>query len=165
MVHANEPIGMMVLLHTMWQLAQRYGVDPEVTYLLDNRDLWFVPIVNPDGYEANRRMRPSGGGVRRKNMRDVVTDGDDRGVNLARNWDSHWGIDNIGSSPNPGSSEYRGAGPFSEPESQVMRDFCNGKAFRFAMEYHAFMEHRLQSPRLQYEYRDRRLASLPRLLA
>ena len=90
---------MMTLLYTMWHLAQGYGVDPEATSLLDNRDLWFVPIVNPDGYEANRRMQPAGGGVRRKNMRDVVTDGDERGVDLNRNWDSHWGIDNIGSRP------------------------------------------------------------------
>ena len=29
--------------------AQSYGIDPEITYLLDHREVYFVPIVNPDG--------------------------------------------------------------------------------------------------------------------
>jgi carboxypeptidase T len=136
--HANEPIGMMVLLFFMHYLAERYGVDPEVTYLLDNRDLWFVPIVNVDAYEANRRMQPGGGGMRRKNMRGVITDNDVRGVDLNRNWDAEWGLDDLGSSPNPMDWDYRGTAPFSEPETQVLSSFCWGKSFRFSMEYHAY---------------------------
>ena len=67
MHHAREPIAMMTLLYFMWHLAQSYGVDPEVTYLLENRDLRIIPIMNVDGYEANRRYMPNGGGMRRKN--------------------------------------------------------------------------------------------------
>jgi carboxypeptidase T len=119
MQHPREPMGMMTLLYFMWYLAEHYGQDKEVTYLLQNRDLWFIPIVNVDGYESNRRMAPNGGGERYKNMRDVVTDGDQHGVNLNNNWGAEWGYDDIGSSPDPVHSRYRGTAPFSEPETQA----------------------------------------------
>jgi carboxypeptidase T len=133
MQHAREPEGMMTLLYFMWHLAEHYGQDPEATYLLENRDLWFIPIVNVDGYEANRRINPNGGGMRRKNMRNVSYDGDGYGVDLNRNWGAEWGYDDLGSSPYPLYIDYRGTGPFSEPETQVVRDFFKGKSFRFAM--------------------------------
>ena len=138
MQHAREPMGMMTLLYFMWYVAEQYGRDPEVTYLLQNRDLWFIPIVNVDGYEANRRINHNGGGMRRKNMRNVSLDNDDYGVDLNRNWGAHWGYDDIGSDSNPLWISYRGTGPFSEPECQAMRDFSKGKAFRFVMEYHSY---------------------------
>jgi carboxypeptidase T len=138
MQHACETMGMMTLLYFMWYLAEHYGQDPEATYLLENRDLWFIPIVNVDGYEANHRMSPSGGGMRRKNMHGATFDGDDYGVDLNRNWGAEWGYDDLGSSPNPLNWDFRGTGPFSEPETQVVRDFCKGKAFRFVLEYHTY---------------------------
>jgi carboxypeptidase T len=137
MQHACEPQGMMTVLYFMWYLAEHYGIDPEVTYLLQHRDLWFVPIVNVDGYEANRRNNPSGGGGRRKSMHGVSYDWQPYGVDLNRNWDAEWGYDNVGSSSNPADDTYRGTGPFSEPETQVLRDFFKGKSFRLVMEYHS----------------------------
>jgi carboxypeptidase T len=146
MQHPREPMGMMTLLYFMWYLAEHYGQDPEVTYLLQNRDLWFIPIVNVDGYEANRRMAPGGGGMRYKNMRNVITDGDQNGVNLNNNWGAEWGYDNVGSSPDPLHPRYRGTGPFSEPETQAVRDFYKAKSFRFVMEFHAYSDEVLCVP-------------------
>jgi carboxypeptidase T len=146
MQHPREPMGMMTLLYLMWYLAEHYGQDPEVTYLLQNRELWFIPIVNVDGYEANRRMAPRGGGMRYKNMRNVATDGDQNGVNLNNNWGSEWGYDDIGSSPDLLHPRYRGTAPFSEPETQAVRDFYKSKAFRFVMELHAFGDELLYAP-------------------
>ena len=40
-----------------------------------------------------------------------------------------WGYNNIGSSPDPSSEIYRGTAAFSEPETQVLRDFCNNHNF------------------------------------
>jgi carboxypeptidase T len=144
--HPREPMGMMTLLYFMWYLAEQYGQDPEVTYLLQNRDLWFIPIVNVDGYEANRRMAPGGGGMRYKNMRNVVTDDDQNGVNLNNNWGAEWGYDDIGSSPDPLHPRYRGTAPFSEPETQAVRNFYRGKSFRFVMEFHAYYNDVLYAP-------------------
>ncbi len=134
--HAREPITIELLLYFMKYLCQNYGSDSEATYLVDNRELWFVPIVNPDGYEYNRATYPSGGGLWRKNRRD--NGNGTYGVDPNRNYGYNWGYDNLGSSPNGASETYRGAGPFSEPETQVMRDFVNSHNFVLALNYHSY---------------------------
>ena len=78
-----------------------------------------VPCVNPDGYEYNRQTNPGGGGLWRKNRRN--NPGSCEGVDLNRNYDTDWG--GAASSSNTCSDSYRGTAPFSEPESQAIRDF------------------------------------------
>ena len=134
--HAREPNGLMQLLYFMYYLLNNYGTDSEVTCLLDNRELYFVPIVNPDGYLYNESTDPQGGGMWRKNRRDNQ-DGT-FGVDLNRNYGANWGYDNVGSSPTSSSDTYRGAGPFSEPETQATRNFCNSRQFRSALNYHTY---------------------------
>jgi carboxypeptidase T len=138
LTHAREPQGMMNLIYFMWHLLQNYGSDPEATYLVDNRQLYFVPVINADGYEANRRISPTGGGMRRKNMRNVVSDNDYDGVDLNRNYGYMWGFDNVGSSPYTDYETYRGTGPFSEPETQTIALFCQLHNFRLALNYHSY---------------------------
>ncbi|NBV14898.1 MAG: hypothetical protein EBS07_12670, partial [Sphingobacteriia bacterium] len=48
------------------------------------------------------------------------------------------GYDNIGSSPNTSSDTYRGDIPFSEPETQAIRDYCNQRQFKLTLNYHTF---------------------------
>jgi carboxypeptidase T len=134
--HAREPNSLMQMLYFMYYVLNHYGTDPEVTCLLDNRELYFVPIVNPDGYVYNQTTDPQGGGMWRKNRRDNL-DGT-FGVDLNRNYGSNWGYDNVGSSPNTSSDTYRGTGPFSEPETQAIQNFCNSRQFRSALNYHTF---------------------------
>lgn len=134
--HAREPITIEVLLYFMKYLCQNYGSDSEATYLVNNRELWFVPIVNPDGYEHNRDTDSLGGGLWRKNRRD--NGNGTFGVDINRNYGYNWGYDNSGSSPNGASDTYRGTGPFSEPETQVMRDFVNSREFVIALNYHSY---------------------------
>jgi carboxypeptidase T len=45
------------------------------------------------------------------------------GVDPNRNYGYMWGYDDIGSSPDPESYVYRGPGPFSEPETEALRQF------------------------------------------
>ena len=37
--------------------------------LVDNRELYFVPVVNPDGYKLMSLQIPNGGGLWRKNRK------------------------------------------------------------------------------------------------
>jgi hypothetical protein len=134
--HAREPNGLSQMLFFMWQLLERYPTDPEVQYILDHAELYFVPCLNPDGYVYNENIEPNGGGMWRKNLRD--NGNGTFGVDLNRNYGYQWGFDNAGSSPNPGSAVYRGPGPFSEPETQMVRDFCLAHNFRLAFNYHTF---------------------------
>lgn len=136
LIHAREPQGMMTVMYYMYYLLENYGTDPEVTYLVNNREIYFIPCINPDGYEYNRQTNPSGGGMWRKNRRQ---NGDGSyGVDLNRNFGYMWGINNTGSSGTPSSETYRGTAPFSEPETQAIKDFTNSKTFKTTLNYHTY---------------------------
>lgn len=133
--HAREPQSMATVIYFMWYLLENYGIDPTVTNLVDNRELYFVPVVNPDGYVYNQQTNPNGGGLWRKNRRN--NGNGTYGVDLNRNYGYRWGYDNSGSSPTTSSQTYRGSGPFSEPETQAMRDFALNRQFRMANNFHS----------------------------
>ncbi|GAB4286889.1 MAG: hypothetical protein Kow0098_02650 [Ignavibacteriaceae bacterium] len=135
LIHAREPQGMMTVLYYMYYLLENYGTDPEVTYLVNNREIYFVPVINVDGYEYNRITDPNGGGMWRKNRRN---NGGSYGVDLNRNFGYQWGYDNIGSSPYPSDETYRGTAPFSEPETQAIRDLCESNNFKTTFNYHTY---------------------------
>ena len=98
----------------------------------------FVPVVNPTGY-ANELIEPSGGGMHRKNRKDTnCGNGTGRGIDLNRNFGYGWGADNIGSSSDPCSEVYRGDSPFSEPETEAVRDFILNHDFKNVLHYHSY---------------------------
>jgi murein tripeptide amidase MpaA len=132
LTHAREPAGMHQMTYQLWDLLENYGSDPEITYYLDNLELYFVPCVNPDGYEQNRQTNPNGGGLWRKNKIGGY------GVDLNRNWGYEWGYDDTGSSPLTWSETYRGSAPFSEVETQVLRDLCESKDFMLSLNNHTY---------------------------
>jgi carboxypeptidase T len=137
MHHAREPQAMMQLMYYMWYIMDRYEQnDPLAQYIINNRELYFVPIVNPDGYLYNQSIAPNGGGMWRKN-RSFNNDGS-RGVDLNRNYAYDWGYDDIGSSPLGNSNTFRGPTAFSEPETQNMRDFVNSKKIKSNLSYHTY---------------------------
>ncbi len=45
LVHGREPAGMMALIYFMYNLLENYGSDPEITYLVDNREFYIVPVI------------------------------------------------------------------------------------------------------------------------
>ena len=139
LTHAREPLGMMNLFYFVQRLAESYQTDPELTYLINNREMWFIPVVNPDGYIYNEYIEPDGGGMHRKNRLDTgCGDGTNRGVDLNRNYGYGWGSDNTGSSPNPCSTTYRGESPFSEPETQAVALFIIEREFKNVLHYHTY---------------------------
>lgn len=134
--HAREVITVTQSIYFMQYLLENYGTDPAITYLLQNRELYFIPIVNSDGYFYNETTDPLGGGMWRKNRRD---NGDGTfGIDLNRNYGFQWGFDDLGSEPFTNSERYRGTAPFSEPETQVMRAFCASRQFKTALNTHSY---------------------------
>lgn len=134
--HSQEPGSVHSLVFFMHFLLEKYGLDAEITYLLENLDIYFVPYINPDGYEYNYSNNPNGGGTWRKNRKNnglLST-----GVDLNRNYGYEWGYDNIGSQPIGSSPWYRGVSAFSEPESQAMKDFINSKSIKMAINWHSY---------------------------
>jgi carboxypeptidase T len=135
--HAREPMSLSQEIMFMWYLLENYAADPEIQYLVDNTELYFVPCLNPDGYLYNEFTNPQGGGLWRKNRREVLT-GQIWGVDINRNYGYNWGFNNIGSSPNGFSETYRGTTAFSEPETQAMKWFCEHHQFQIAMNHHSY---------------------------
>jgi len=135
--HAREPLGMTTTLLFMDWLLSNYGKDPQATYLVDERELFFVPCLNADGYEYNRKIRPNGGGMWRKNRRK--NSGGSYGVDLNRNWPTGWGVRGGGSS-SPTSSTYWGTKALSEPETQALENFIKTRKFVVGCSCHTYTE-------------------------
>jgi hypothetical protein len=136
--HAREPMGVSILIYFMTYLLTNY--DPTnsenlITWLINNREIYFVPVMNPDGYVYNS---DSGGATAnwRKNRRIIQSPY--VGVDLNRNYGYKWAYDDIGSSPNPSNEAYRGPERFSEPETRVVRDFMLSKKIRAQIDYHTY---------------------------
>ncbi|GAB4282112.1 MAG: hypothetical protein Kow0029_27520 [Candidatus Rifleibacteriota bacterium] len=130
--HSREWPSVEVPMATIKKLLEEYSVDPAIKKLVDSREIWFVPIVNPDGLiysqEKSRYWR--------KNRRHNA-DGS-YGVDPNRNYGYQWG--NVGASNYPGSDTYHGTGPFSEPETCAIRDLAIREKFQASISFHTYSE-------------------------
>ncbi len=137
--HARELMSVDVPLMFAEYLLLNYGANSFVTSMVDEREIWIVPMMNPDGHVfVQNNHTGDWWNWWRKNRRD---NGDGSfGVDLNRNYGYHWGYDDAGSSPDPASLVYRGPSEFSEPETQAVRDFCASREFSSALSYHSYGE-------------------------
>lgn len=133
--HAREPMGLSQTIFYMWYLLENYGTNPEVTYLVDHTEMYFVPMINPDGYKYNQTTNPGGGGMHRKNRNPSVGT-TNKGVDLNRNYSYHW--NESGTTPDVNGDTYAGSMAFSEPETQAIKWFCENHDFEFASNAHSY---------------------------
>lgn len=135
--HAREPNSLTQMIYFLWYALENYGSDPIITKIVNETQMYFVPCVNPDGYQINQSTNPNGGGLWRKNLwKNEI--GETKGVDLNRNYGYFWGHDNTGSSNNENSQTYRGRTAFSEPETRSIRQLCTDIDFEIALNYHTF---------------------------
>ncbi len=132
--HAREPMSMSQTIFYMWYLLENYATDPEIQYLVDNTELFFVPCINPDGYIHNESNDPNGFGMHRKNKAPVGTN--NPGVDLNRNYSYGWNT--TGVSPNVNNDTYPGTSAFSEPETQAIKWMVENYGFKSAMNAHSY---------------------------
>jgi hypothetical protein len=132
--HAREPNSLSEVIFYMWYLLENYNSSAEVKYLVDSTELYFVPMINPDGYIYNETTNPNGGGMWRKNRR--LNPGGSYGVDLNRNYSYGWGT--TGTSSNQSNDTYCGTSAFSEPETQAIKWFCENRDFVFAFNGHTY---------------------------
>ena len=132
--HAREWISVEVPFLLGKYLVESYDSNAEVRQLVDNCEIWILPLVNPDGLEYSIHFYR----YWRKNRRDN-RDGT-FGVDLNRNYGYMWGYDNEGSSPDSSSEVYRGPELFSEPEIQAVRDLFSQKSFQALVSYHSYSQ-------------------------
>jgi len=91
--------------------------EARISWLVDNREIWIIPFVNPDGYEYSRDLVASGvtdeSGLWRKNREPNYqgmggVEGLTYGVDLNRNYGFHWGELGAMSYLNSGAEDYIG---------------------------------------------------------
>jgi murein tripeptide amidase MpaA len=120
-------------------LVNNYGKDHKITTIFNEKDIYIVPMMNPDGieYDLSGKVKPFSW---RKNRRPITQDA--YGVDLNRNWGYMW------DAPvpkrlkkqlnNPKDLYYHGDSPFSELESQAIRDFLSThKNIKIFVDYHS----------------------------
>ncbi|GAB2743363.1 M14 family metallopeptidase [Amycolatopsis magusensis] len=111
--HAREHLTTEMCLHIVKRFTDKYTTDTNVKNLVDTKEIWVIPTVNPDGSEYDI----AGGSYKmwRKNRQGQGTDPN-------RNWGHKWGCCG-GSSGSPGSETYRGTAAFSAPEVKAVADW------------------------------------------
>ena len=121
--HAREHLTVEMAIYLLNLFTDSYGTDSRITNLVNSREIWIVPTVNPDGSEYDIAT----GSYRswRKN-RQPNSGSSYVGTDLNRNWAYQWGCCG-GSSGSTSSDTYRGPSAFSAPETQALRNFVNSR--------------------------------------
>jgi hypothetical protein len=129
-IHAREISTPEVGMRFIDYLTQNYGSNADATWLVDQEDIWVVPVVNPDGhwYVELGTLPPYSGSPwywRKNGHPNSCTtwpgsSGTSYGVDLNRNFNEHW--TGPGSSTDPCSEIYRGTSVASEPETVAIQD-------------------------------------------
>ncbi|WP_327704658.1 M14 family metallopeptidase [Streptomyces decoyicus] len=140
--HAREHLTVEMSLYLLNEFTSKYGTDPRITKMLDSREIWIIPDLNPDGgaYDI------ASGSFRswRKN-RQPNAGSSSVGTDLNRNWDFKWGCCG-GSSSSPSSETYRGRSAASAPEVQVVSKFVHSRIvggkqqIKAAIDFHTYSE-------------------------
>jgi carboxypeptidase T len=140
--HAREHLTVEMCLHIVRRLAQGYGTDPVITQLVKSREIWVLPMVNPDGAEYD--ISTGLFALWRKN-RQPTPDNTEVGTDLNRNWGTQWDCCS-GSSADPADDDYHGTAAFSTPETAQLRDWVNSRVIGGVqqitahIDFHSFSE-------------------------
>ncbi|MFI8182589.1 M14 family metallopeptidase [Actinacidiphila glaucinigra] len=121
--HAREHLTVEMALYLLHQFGDGYATDSRIAGIVDSREIWIIPDLNPDGGEYDI----ASGSYRswRKN-RQPNSGSSAVGTDLNRNWNYRWGCCG-GSSGTKSSETYRGASAESAPEVRLVADFVRGR--------------------------------------
>jgi carboxypeptidase T len=140
--HAREHLTVEMALYLLRELTSDYGTDSRVTNMVNGREIWIIPDLNPDGGEYDIAT----GSYRswRKN-RQPNSGSSYVGTDLNRNWNHRWGCCG-GSSGSPSSDTYRGTAGESAKEVKVVADFVRSRVvggtqqIKAGIDFHTYSE-------------------------
>uniref|UniRef100_A0A8C2GC85 Carboxypeptidase A2-like n=1 Tax=Cyprinus carpio TaxID=7962 RepID=A0A8C2GC85_CYPCA len=133
-IHSREWVTQASAVWIANKIASNYGVDPSVTSLLGQMDIYLMIVTNPDGYvftHTNNRMW--------RKTRSVKSGSSCRGVDPNRNWDAGFG--GPGASKDPCSDSYHGPYAHSEVEVKNVVDLIMGHGnFKSFISVHSYSQ-------------------------
>ncbi|MCP4550967.1 MAG: T9SS type A sorting domain-containing protein, partial [Bacteroidetes bacterium] len=111
-IHGDETHPEQVMMKLARELCLKYNYDPQITNLLNTREIWIIAVINTDGLRGiNWYNRPNA-----------------NGVDLNRNFGYMWNAQ--------GSDPYE----YSEPETKAVRDFILSRNFNVMIDYHSGLQ-------------------------
>ena len=116
--HGAEHLGVEQALYLLATLTSGYATDAQVRRLVDEREIWIIFAVNPDGWAYDI----SGGTYQYWRKNRQPNGKFNPGTDLNRNYSYMWGCCEA-SSTEPYTWNYRGPYPFSAPETKAVADF------------------------------------------
>ncbi|NP_001036933.1 carboxypeptidase B-like isoform X2 [Bombyx mandarina] len=133
-IHAREWISPATVTYFIYQFAEYFDVESDD---IKGIDWYFMPVVNPDGYEYTHTVDRLWRKNRKPGYRACT------GTDLNRNFGHHWG--GKGASNSPCSEIYRGSNAFSEPETLALSEFIKSSAANFSayVTYHSYGQYML----------------------
>lgn len=142
--HAREWPTIEICLQLIETLTASYQTDPFISDLVDNCRVWIVPCVNPDGYIYDHDE--NGGSLWWRKNRHYFEEFDTYGVDLNRNYGGScngnpvgmWG--STGMSHYPSNDIYCGPRPFSEVETQIIKDLFLSRDICATITWHTYSE-------------------------
>lgn len=149
-IHAREDFSVMLCMKMIEYYCDYYYNEREsfdgfdVRSIIDNVDMYFVPVVNPDGLNIVHNGLESSANY--NILKDMKIWGEDHtywkananGVDLNKNFDDgNWDIRTcVPGTEVPCSDRFKGYAPNSEPEVQALVNFCNENNFALMVSYH-----------------------------
>jgi len=163
-IHGNEKPGYQAVIYSMKAIVENYNspylnlsFTRRIRNIVNNTELFFIPMVNPDGIES---------GTRKNRQPNDCIFGDTifRGVDINRNFAYKWEeLDKhpfqyiFGGFPKRldrttvkypfldfqsivRRGNYRGSYPFSENESRALKQFIENHSITLSVDYHTYGE-------------------------
>ncbi|MBL8753589.1 MAG: hypothetical protein JNK15_09830 [Planctomycetes bacterium] len=127
--HSRELNTPHMVLRALERTLAGYATDPAIQALVDTHEVWFVPMVNPDGVDYVWNTN----NLWRKNRRN---NGSSFGVDLNRNYPFLWGM--CGASATASSDTYKGPAAGSEPEVAVLRNLVARERPEVYLDVHSY---------------------------
>ncbi len=134
-IHPREQQPQIAIMDLLETLLSRHGKDDRVTKLVNEREIWILPVLNVDGkvYDMRHGNGQDKGANWRKNRRK--NEDGSYGVDLNRNFPVRWG----GAPDETGALTYEGTGPLSEPETRALARFFEERPIRAFADLHSTM--------------------------
>jgi len=140
-MHAREHLTAEMCLHIVDRFTSGYGTDQAVTGFVDSREIYVVPMVNPDGitYDISGGQYQGWRKNRQPNSNGTV------GTDPNRNFAYLWGCCG-GSSTSPSAEDYRGPSAVSAPEVRAVQAFVDSRVvggvqqIKGHIDFHTFSE-------------------------
>lgn len=142
--HAREWPTLEICLYIADQLTSNYASNPYIQDLVDNRRVWLVACVNPDGYyyshdqghdwRKNRHYFPEFGTWGVDNNRNYA------GSSNGNPWGAWGSVGHASVTHNPDMETYCGPGPMSEFETQAVRNIFVNNDISASITWHTHGE-------------------------